>query len=62
MLFACVLECSSIGAMVFLTIVVVITRIGVNKEHTKPTITPDPAPTPEAVPTADTSELPPSGA
>jgi hypothetical protein len=32
MLFACVLECSSIGAMVFLALFVVITRIGVNKE------------------------------
>ena len=32
MILACVLECSSIGAMVFLTIVVVITRIGVNKD------------------------------
>jgi hypothetical protein len=62
MLFACVLECSSIGAMVFLTIVVVITRIGVNKEHTKPTIPPDQAPAPEAVPPAAISESPPPGA
>jgi len=48
--------------MVFLTIVVVITRIGVNKEHTKPTIPPDPAPAPEAVPPAAISESPPPGA
>jgi hypothetical protein len=58
MLFACVLECSSIGAMVFLTIVVVITRIGVNKEHTKPTIPPEPAPVPEALPTSPTTDSP----
>jgi hypothetical protein len=29
---ACVLECSSISAMIFLAIFVVITRVGVNKE------------------------------
>jgi len=45
MILACVLECSSIGAMVFLTIVVVITRIGVNKDL--PEKKPDPA-SPEA--------------
>jgi hypothetical protein len=44
---ACVLECSSIGAMVFLTIVVVITRIGVNKELPLPA---DPAPVPPIPP------------
>jgi hypothetical protein len=58
MLFACVLECSSIGAMVFLTIVVVITRIGVNKEYTKPTIPPEPAPAPEALPSPPAAESP----
>jgi hypothetical protein len=33
---ACVLECSSIAAMVYLTAVVVLTRIGVNKDLPDP--------------------------
>jgi hypothetical protein len=44
MLLACVLECSSIGAMVLLTAIVVITRIGVNKEFpVKPVEDPSPS-------------------
>jgi hypothetical protein len=47
MLLACVLECSSIGAMIFLCLLVVFTRIGVNKE-------PPPEPDkPDAGPAAD---------
>jgi hypothetical protein len=54
MLLACVLECSSIGAMIFLAIFVVITRIGVNKD---PPPKPDevgPPAAPEAPPGPDT--------
>jgi hypothetical protein len=44
---ACVLECSSIGAMVFLAILVVITRIGVNKEPPAEPAEPDVDPVPD---------------
>jgi hypothetical protein len=44
MLLACVLECSSIGSIALLTVVVVLTRIGVNKEPARPI---EPAPTPD---------------
>ncbi len=33
MVLACVLECSSLAAMVYLTVLVVTTRIGVNKDQ-----------------------------
>jgi hypothetical protein len=51
---ACVLECSSIGAMIFLAIFVVVTRIGVNKEPPpepdEPGPAPDPGPGPDTIP------------
>ena len=49
---ACVLECSSIAAMVYLTVLVVMTRIGVNKHLPDPPkpVSPKPAPQPPETP------------
>jgi hypothetical protein len=60
MILACVLECSSIAAMVYLTVLVVSTRIGVNKDlpdqdkaaPSRPATIPRPVdPTPDRRPT-----------
>ena len=56
MVLACVLECSSIAAMVYLTALVVMTRVGVNKhlpdpaKPMRPTLVPPPVATPAGPP------------
>jgi len=58
---ACVLECSTIGSMMLLSIIVVITRIGVNKTPPAKPYEPPPGPSDvPAPPAADGAGAPPA--